>query len=135
MSHITRVETKIKDLRFLQKALDTLGMSYRIAENGDKLNVQGYTKDEVIASCDMEIKTGCKYGIGIKKAGELFEVSADWWAIETFTGIKQDELLNKIMRQYAYETVMDKVHKMGYIVVQETADTKNAVRITVRRWT
>ena len=39
MSHITRVETKIKDLRFLQKALDALGMSYRIAENNNKLNV------------------------------------------------------------------------------------------------
>ncbi len=82
----------------------------------------------------MEIKTGSKYSVGVRKCGENYEFVADWWAIETFTGQKQDELLNKITRQYAYETVLDKVRSMGYSVVDETQDLQQNLKLTVRRW-
>ncbi len=42
--------------------------------------------------------------------------------------------MNKITRQYAYETIIDKVKNMGYSVVQEEEDTKNNIHLTVRRW-
>lgn len=134
MSHISKIETKIKDLAFLKKALDKLNMQYREAKEGERINVLGYGKDEVIDDCVMEIKTGSKYGIGICKVEGNYEVVADWWAIETFTGEKQEEIMNRITRKYAYETVMDKVHAMGYGVIQEEQDVKNNLRITVRRW-
>lgn len=134
MSHISKIETKIKDLAFLKKALGKLNMQYREAKEGERLTVLGYGKDEVIDDCVMEIKTGSKYGIGIRKIEGNYEVVADWWAIETFTGEKQEEIMNRITRKYAYETVMDKVHAMGYGVIQEEQDVKNNLRITVRRW-
>ncbi len=59
---------------------------------------------------------------------------ADWWAIETFTGEKQDDFMNKITRQYAYETIMDKVKSLGYEIVQEEQYVGEYVRVTVRRW-
>lgn len=43
--------------------------------------------------------------------------------------------MNKITRQYAYETIMDKVKDLGYTVVQEEEDSKKNVHLTVRRWT
>jgi hypothetical protein len=134
MSHISKIETKIKDLAMLKKALEKLGMACVEAEEGKRLTLLGYGKDEVIEDCVMEIKTGSKYGIGIRKVGEQYEVVADWWAIETFTGEKQEDIMNRITRRYAYETVMDKVHSMGYDLVQEEQDAKNNLRITVRRW-
>ena len=134
MSHISKIDTKIKDLRFLKKALEALDMKYVEAEEGQKLTLQGYGKDEEIEECIFEIKTGSKYSIGIRKVNENYEFVADWWAIETFTGQKQDEILNKITRQYAYETILDKVKDMGYSVVQEDEDTKNNIHLTVRRW-
>lgn len=134
MSHISKIETKIKDLAMLKKALESLSMRYVEAEEGKRLSLLGYGKDEIIEDCVMEIKTGSKYGIGIRKVGEQYEVVADWWAIETFTGEKQDDIMNRITRRYAYETVMDKVHAMGYDLVQEEQDAKNNLRITVRRW-
>lgn len=134
MSHISKIDTKIKSLIFLKKALDVLGMKYVEASENDSLVLLGYGKDEEISNCVFEIKTNSKYSIGLRKKEDNYEFIADWWAIETFTGLKQDEILNKITRQYAYETIIDKVKDLGYTVVREDEDTKNNVHLTVRRW-
>lgn len=134
MSHVSKIDTQIQDLIYLKKALKTLDIAYIEAENNCLLTVEGYGKQEAIENCVMEIKTGCKYGIGIRKKEKGYEILADWWAIETFTGQAQDDILNKITRQYAYETVIDKIKDMGYSIVQEECDVKNTTRIMVRRW-
>lgn len=134
MSHIAKVDTKIKDLMNLKKALKTLDISFVEAEASETLTLKGYGKSEIIKDCIMEIKTGSSYSIGIRKKEKGYEVVADWWAIETFTGQKQEEIMNRITRQYAYETVMDKISTMGYNIVQEEQDTENNLRITVRSW-
>ncbi|MDR2900895.1 MAG: DUF1257 domain-containing protein [Treponema sp.] len=139
MSHIAKINTKIKDLSKLKKALRMLGMQWLEAEEGETLTLKGFGKNEFIEGCVMEIKTGSSYSIGIRKKNaenevESYEVAADWWAIETFTGQNQEDIMSRITRQYAYETVMDKVRSMGYSVVNEEADTQENLRITVRRW-
>jgi len=134
MSHITRIDTKISDLSFLKKALRALSIQFVEAGEEETLTLKGYGKNEVIADCVMEIKTGSSYSVGIRKKEKGYEVAADWWAIETFTGQKQEDIMNKITRQYAYETIMDKIKGMGYTVIQEEQDTKENLRITVRRW-
>lgn len=134
MSHISKIETSIKDMAFLKKALEALGLKWVEAQEDTKLTVLGYGKGEIIEECDLEISTGSKYGIGVRKRGKELEIVADWWAIETFTGEKQEDIMNRITRQYAYETVMDKVRAMGYGVVSEEQDAKENLRITVRRW-
>ena len=134
MSHIAKIDTKIKDLLFLKKALKTLNIQFNEAKEGETLTLKGYGKNEIITDCIMEIKTGSSYSIGIRQKEKGYEVVADWWAIETFTGQKQEELMNRITRQYAYETIMDKVKGMGYSIVQEEQDAKENLRITVRRW-
>jgi hypothetical protein len=134
MSHIAKIETKIRDMVYLRKALKALGIQFAEAEGNETLTLRGYQKDEVIEDCIMEIKTGSSYGIGVRRKGKGYEVVADWWAIETFTGQKQRDIMDKITRQYAYETVMDKVKGMGYSIVQEEQDAKENLRITVRRW-
>jgi len=134
MSHIAKIDTKIKDLAYLKKALQTLNIQFVEAQEGETLTLKGYGKNEVITDCIMEIKTGSSYSIGIRKKEKGYEVAADWWAIETFTGQKQEDIMNKLTRQYAYETIMDKIKGMGYGVVQEEQDAKDNLRITVRRW-
>lgn len=134
MSHISKIDTKITNLTFLKKALDALSIRYAEAAENEVLTLTGYGKDEVIEDCIFEIKTGCKYSVGIRKCGTHYEFVADWWAIETFSGQKQEDFLNKITRQYAYETIVDKVKDMGYTIVEETEDAQQNVRMTVRRW-
>jgi hypothetical protein len=134
MSHIAKIDTKIKDLAYLKKALQSLNIQYVEAKAGETITLKGYGKNEVISDCIMEIKTGSSYSIGIRKKEKGYEVAADWWAIETFTGQKQEDIMNKITRQYAYETIMDKINGMGYRVIQEEQDARDNLRITVRRW-
>lgn len=134
MSHISKIDTKIKDLKFLKKACESLKMECIEALENTTLTLCGYGKGEEIEGCIMEIKTGSKYSIGVRKIGENYEFVADWWAIETFTEQKQEDLLNKITRQYAYETVLDKVRNMGYSVVDESQDLQQNLKLTVRRW-
>jgi len=134
MSHIAKIDTKIKNLAYLAKALKAIDIQFVEAKDGETLTLKGYQKNEEIKDCIMEIKTGSSYSIGIRKKAKGYEVVADWWAIETFTGQKQEDIMNKITRQYAYETIMDKIKDMGYSVVQEEEDAKENLRITVRRW-
>lgn len=134
MSHISKIDTKIKDLAILKKACKNINMECIEAKQGQTINVKGYAKDEIIENCIMEIKTGSKYSIGVRKVENNYEFVADWWAIETFTGLKQEDILNKITREYAYENVLDKVRKMGYNVVEEKQNLKQEIKMTVRKW-
>jgi hypothetical protein len=134
MSHISKIDTTIKDLRILKKALKNINMECIEAKNNQLITVLGYGKNELIENCIMEIKTGCKYSIGVRKVDQNYELVADWWAIETFTGLKQEDILNKITRQYAYENVLEKVKDMGYNVVDEKQDLQQNVKLTLRRW-
>ena len=135
MSHITKIQTAIKDLSQLVKVLDELGMACEFAPEGETLSLKGFTKNEVITGCLLEIKTGSAYGIGIRESEQGYEAVADWWAVETFTGQKQEDIMNRIMRQYAYRTVMDKARDMGFSLVAEEEDTRENLRISLRRWT
>jgi hypothetical protein len=134
MSHIAKIETQIRNLEHLQTALDALNMEYVLAPEGKTLTLVGFSKNEIMNGCCMEIKTGSAYSIGIRRTEEGYEAVADWWAVETFTGWKQEEILAKITRRYAYETVMDKVRGMGFSLVREEEDAEANLRISVRRW-
>ena len=136
MSHIAKIDTEIKDISQLVKVLDELGMDYTFAPEGETLNLKGFSGKEVISGCLMEIKTGSAYGIGIRRTAEGYEAVADWWAVETFTGQKQEDILNRIMRQYAYRTVVDRARDMGFSLVAEEEDSREgSLRVSLRRWT
>jgi hypothetical protein len=83
----------------------------------------------------MEIKTGSPYSIGIRKRQGGYEAAADWWAVETFSGQKQEQFLERLMRRYAYHLIMDKTRGMGFFTVSEEEDARANLRICVRRWT
>ncbi|MBN2735372.1 MAG: DUF1257 domain-containing protein [Spirochaetales bacterium] len=131
MSHFTKVKTKIKNIEMLKLALKTLGMSYEEAIENKKVIVKGWEKNNLEA--DLSINPGCSYGIAVNKVNDEYELNADWWAIETYTGKTQEDLINKIEKQYAYETIMDKIKQQGYSVVTEE-ESKDQIKLVVRRW-
>ena len=84
----------------------------------------------------MEIKTGSSYSIGVvlnKKTNNL-EFIADWWGVESHSGINHEDFLNKIYQKYAYNNVMDAIKNKGYQLVNEESDDKNNIRIVLRKW-
>ena len=126
------METQLKDLNILQKALRSLGYETRDAVEGEKLRIKGWNDESLEA--DMEIKLEGPYSIGVNRTARGLELSSDWWGVETYTERKQEEILSEIQKQYAYETVMDKIQAGGYSVVNEEQDDKENLHIVVRRW-
>ncbi len=133
MSHFTTVKTGLKDVNILKKVIERKGWSLTEAEVGQKVLVKGWEKRTYEA--DMQFSVGCSYGIGVtvEENGDL-RLEADWWAIETFTEKTQQSIIDEITREYAYVTVMDKVHKLGYDVVEEKVGASQEVRILLRKW-
>lgn len=133
MSHFTTIETQLKSLETLTRALDRLEVPYIRAESGHKLGVKGLEKQQ--AEVDLEIKTGSAYSVGVRVGQDgTCELVADWWAIETFTGRTQTDFVDSLTREYAYVTVMDRVHDMGYSVVTEEESASKQIRLVVRKW-
>lgn len=134
MSHITSLETKISDLEILKKTLDELEIKYCLPVNGEKLTVTDWKKNKT--EVDLEIKTGCSYSVGLvyNEQEKNYQFVADWWGVETFTGVKDDEYLNRILQKYSYNSVIDKVRKQGYSVVREERDENNNIRLSLSKW-
>lgn len=133
MSHFTKVKTEIKSLVNLKKALDNLGLTYVEGTVAQPVTINGYEGEttEVL----MEIKTGCRYSVGlIKNKDNEYELVSDWWGLETNLGVKQKDFVSGIMKQYAYNTVLDKVKEKGYSVVSEQQDSNKNIKLVVRRW-
>lgn len=133
MSHFTKVKTEIKSLTYLKKALESLGYKYIEGSLENPIVIDGYEGEttEVL----MEIKTGCRYSVGVIKNSEnSYELISDWWGLETNLGIKQDDFVNSVMKQYAYNTVLDKVKEKGYSVVSEKLNNSKEIKMVVRKW-
>ncbi len=128
MSHFTTVETQIKNLVILKKALAKLG--FKIKEG--VTHVRGYRNE--LTEADLVIDTKSSIDIGIKKTGNVYSFICDWENLETHAGIDQQTFMKKVLKQYAYENVMEQIKKKGYVVDSETTDKQQQIHIRVRKW-
>ncbi len=112
MSHFTKVETKIKDLVCLKKALKDLGYEFTEAEQG--VQVRGYLDQTTTA--EMSIKASKTYDIGVSATASGYEFVADWWGVETTRGVTQEAFVKAVTQRYAYHKVLSEVAKQGYTV-------------------
>lgn len=132
MSHFTTVETKIKDLVALERALKDLGYDFAKAEAGQKVVVRGYQGDTLKA--DLCIKASKTYDIGVKVTEKGVEFVADWWGVETTRGVAEKEFVQAVKQRYAYHKVMAEIKKKGYTLEQEEETEDKQIRIRVRSW-
>ena len=136
MSHITKIKTKISDLEILKRSLKDLKMEFVDAANDSHIKLKSWGREEINEKILLEIKTGSSYNIGVvfNEKDHCYEFIADWWGIECFSGIKQDELTGKIFQRYAYDSIMDKVREKGYELVSEQTDNEQNIRVVLRKW-
>jgi hypothetical protein len=128
MSHFTTVETQIKSLVLLKKALQKLGFKFK--ENVK--HVRGYRNE--LTEAELVIDTKSSIDIGIKKVGETYSFICDWENLETHAGIEQKDFMKQVLKAYAYENVMAEISKKGFVVAEEKTDQHQHVHITVRKW-
>ena len=130
MSHFTKVATKINDLVALKKALDQLGWKYKHDVQG--VTVRGYQGATMKA--EMSIDMG-KYDIAvIKQEDGTYELTADWWGIETTRGIKEEEVVQQLNHAYAYQRVVAAVEDQGYTIDQNAVSADGTIKLSVSKW-
>ena len=125
MSHITKLKTKIQDREYLLKALDSLGIVYRI---GPEI-ITSFYGEQRLAEIILPTKNE-KYSIGLVKNGDTYELIADWYGIKEFTA---EELLGKIAQRYSYMVVTEKLAERGFEIASQDIDAQNQIRITLKR--
>ena len=128
MSHFTKVHTKITDLVCLKQAIADLGYT---CEEG-AVEVRGYRGARERA--DLVIRTGSSYDVGVRKVGDGYELVADWWGVETGTGIPQDQFVNRLTQRYALHKVTTEAKKQGFTVAEVENQADQTIKVVVRKW-
>ena len=122
MSHISKIELKVKDLSVLNQACTRLGLEFIRG----KKQFKWYGKD---APCDHVIKVpGADYEIGVVRQNGSYELNCDFYDgnIERAVGRKAG-LLKKA---YAVAKTKIEARKKGYSVLEKNTDT--GIRLHIR---
>lgn len=129
MSHFTQVKTKITDITTLKKALEELGYGYI---EGD-VKVRGWRG--ITERADLAVSTGSPYNIGFRRSEDgSYEVIADWWGVQSRTGLSERAFVRNVNQRYAYHKVVDEVTRRGYMVSEDEVTADNTIRLVVRKW-
>ena len=132
MSHFTKCELKLTNLVAIKKALADMQMKVNEAQQGATVTVRGYRGDTLQAAMSIDMGT---YDIGvIQNADGTYELSADWWGVETTKGVSQQEFEHQLNQRYQYHNVKDACEAKGYSVEEEVNEEDGSIRLVVRKW-
>jgi hypothetical protein len=126
VSHFTKVKTKIHDLASLKKALD--GLHYQYEEG--HMQVKDFYKQ--ITDVNLAVRTGTGDDIGFRLEGDVYEMIADWWAVERSAKIKQQVFIDQVTQQYAYNKTVTELESRGFYIANEEKTQENVIQLTVR---
>lgn len=130
MSHFTTVATKINDLTCLLRALEKLKLNFTHAEEG--VTVRGWRGQTSLA--EVSINMG-RYDIGVVKNQDgTYGLVADWWGVETTVGKTEQEVVDEINREYAYQKVLVACESQGYHIEEQTVGEDGTVKLSVSKW-
>ena len=130
MSHFTTVATKINDLVALTRALDKLKLKYTQAEEG--VMVKGWRGQTSLA--EISIHMG-KYDIGVVKNEDgTYGLQADWWGVETTVGKTEQEMVDELSREYAYQKVVIACEDQGYRIDEQQVAEDGTIKLSVGKW-
>ena len=130
MSHFTTVATKITNIQCLLKALEQLKWKYTHAEEG--VTVRGWRGQTSLA--EVSINMG-RYDIGVVKNEDgTYGLQADWWGVETTVGKTEQEVVDEISREYAYQTVVVACESQGYKIEEQNVAEDGTIKLSVSKW-
>ncbi|MCD4812059.1 DUF1257 domain-containing protein [bacterium] len=125
MSHFTKMKTRLVVKKHIVEALQDLGYEPREG----KVSIRGYDGQKTEVNLMIPTKNPI-YDLGFRKAGDAFELVADWYGIED---VGPEKFLNKVQQKYAYHAVVDRMAEQGFEVVEEENRKDNTIHLTVRR--
>jgi hypothetical protein len=132
MSHFTKCELKMTNLVALKKALADLQLQFQEGTETQGVTVRGYRGDSLKAA--MSIDMG-KYDIGVVQNAEgTYDLTADWWGVETTKGVSEAEFKDQLSQKYQYHNVKMACEEKGYAVEEEVNEEDGSIRLVVRKW-
>ena len=132
MSHFTKCELKLTNLNAIKAAIKDMAYEYEEASENQAVRIRGWrgqSEEAVIG-----IKTS-KYDVGVVvNADGSYTLVADWWGVETTTGVSEGEFVAKLNQRYQYHNVMEACEAKGYTLEEEEVEEDGTVKLYVRRW-
>jgi hypothetical protein len=125
MSHFTRIKTQMVEQKLLLQALKDLGYSYEVGE----VEVRGFARGKTQAEIKIHTENR-NYDIGFRKAGDSYEIVADWWGVK---GVKQEQFQQQVTQRYAYHAARAKLEAQGFNLVTEEVEQDGQIRLVLRR--
>ncbi|MEZ4865306.1 MAG: DUF1257 domain-containing protein [Caldilineaceae bacterium] len=123
MSKFVRVQTELRDLTFIKRALEDLKLEYR--ENATYVHHWSSFKGKVpLLIRQPRAEFGLRVG-----ADESYEVIGDDMQMATIR-----KTMDQVQQRYAYHKVVDETAKAGFNLVEERVGQDQVIRLTVRRW-
>lgn len=123
MSKFVRIQTELRELALIKRALDDLTLSYQ--ENQRYTHVwSGFTGQVPLV---VQAK-GAKFAFRATEEGVYEAIGDDMQMAAVRTN------LNAIQQRYAYHKVVDEVAAAGFTLVEEQTGRDRVIRMTVRRW-
>ena len=132
MSHFTKCDLKLTNLEAIKLALKDMELEFEEAKAGQKTVVRGYRGDTLEA--DLSINMG-RYDIGVVAVEDgTYDLTADWWGVETTKGVSEAEVKQQLFQRYQYHNVKMACEAKGYTVEEETNEEDGSVKLVVRKW-
>ena len=132
MSHFTKCEMRLTNLAALKKALADLNLKFEAAEQGQSVTVRGYRGDTLQGAIKIDMG---QYDIGvIANADGTYDLTADWWGVETTKGVSEAEFKDQLGQKYQYHNVKMACEEKGYAVEEEVNEEDGSIRLVVRKW-
>lgn len=123
MSKFVKVQTQLRDLTLVKRALDDLKLDY--AENQRFTHLWSGFSGQV----PVVIRTrGATFGLRHTEA-DVYEAVGDDMQMASIR-----TTLAKIQQRYAYHSVLAATQEAGFDLVEESVGRDNVIRLTVRRW-
>lgn len=132
MSHFTKCALKMTNLVALKKALADLQLKFTEATESQSVTVRGYRGDTLQAAISIDMG---RYDIGvIANAEGTYDLTADWWGVETTKGVSEEEFKHALSQKYQYHNVKQACEEKGYSVEEELNEEDGSIRLVVRKW-
>lgn len=132
MSHFTKCALKMTNLAAIKKALQDMQLKFTEAEQGQSATVRGYRGDTLKAAISVDMG---RYDVGVVDNQDgTFDITADWWGVETTKGVSEEEFKNTLSQRYQYHNVKQACEEKGYAVSEEVNEEDGSIRLVVNKW-
>nr|YP_009396534.1 hypothetical protein [Vertebrata australis]ARW65720.1 hypothetical protein [Vertebrata australis] len=133
MSHFSKIKTSITDLEVLKKTIVDLGFSYKIfLDHKDQLINDSISKTDILFVYDLGINKNDLPACSFEWHHDQYLIVADFalWHLE----IDFNYFMDRLLQQYAYNTVIDQGSVQGFCAVEENILSNGSISLTLQRF-